>query len=77
MGEDRASPILDADFEPVAEQRHNQRRRTERRTPRSRLTTLFAATLIAHIVEPDSRPRGRYTPKSSEPQRGAKLNLRA
>ncbi|MBC7769659.1 MAG: hypothetical protein H7124_12835 [Phycisphaerales bacterium] len=71
MSAARLTPVLDAEFADIGEQR-----RTDRRAPRLRLDTLFAATLVNHVTQGDVRRVGGYG--AAPPLRaGVVVNLRA
>lgn len=69
---------MDAEFVEVGEQRRTERRRRDRRAAGLRLDPLFAAVLLRHVSETQTRvaPRG-YERVSFRAEKGAKLNLRA
>jgi hypothetical protein len=68
--------VLDAEFEEVANQRRGDRRHgCDRRTPRMRLDTLFAATLLAHVAPLPQASVGGY--QIAAMRAGLSINLRA
>lgn len=76
MSAARLTPVLDAEFADIGEQRRTDRRSTDRRAPRLRLDTLFAATLVNHVTQGDVRRVGGYG--AAPPLRaGVVVNLRA
>lgn len=78
MSADRTAPVLDADYEEVGEQRRADRRSADRRALRHRLDPLFAATLVRHVVKPETVPSGRYATPAARPLRpGLVVNVRA
>lgn len=69
--------LVDADFEEIGEQRRSDRRSADRRAPRLKLDTAFAATLINQIAKPERVQRTSYI---SEPKRlrpGIAFDLKA
>ncbi len=68
--------ILDAEFVDIGEQRRGDRRQRDRRAPRARLDTLFAATLVNHITAPE-RPRCSGYAAAVELRPGVVVNVRA
>ena len=77
MSAARLDPVLDADFEEVGDQRRADRRRDDRRAQRQRLETLFAATLVNHVLAPEKARSGAYTAPQSRLKPGIVLNLSA
>ncbi len=49
------------------DRRRVERRQGDRRAPRRALDTLFAATLIRHVLGPELLPPARYTPPAPPP----------
>jgi len=57
MSAARLQSVVDAEFQDLGEQRQGDRRTANRRAPRVKLDTMFAATLISHVTAPEA-PRG-------------------
>ncbi len=76
MGKPQTPPEVDADFAEVADQRRADRRHSDRRAPRQRLDTLFAALLINQVeMIPAFAPARAYAPSPTMP-RGRRVNVR-
>lgn len=67
--------VVDADFIEIGDQRQSERRNAQRRAPRMKLDTLFAATLVNHVA-PGARC-GRYADTPRGPRAGIAFDLRA
>jgi hypothetical protein len=78
MSDEPTGPVLEADYAVVGEQRQADRRGKDRRAPRHRLDPLFAATLVRHVVRPETPAPGRYPQPLTRPIRqGLVVNVRA
>ena len=69
MSAARLQPLVDAEFQDLGEQRQGDRRAANRRAPRAKLDTMFAATLVNHVIAPETPRAGAYA--------GPMLSLRA
>lgn len=77
MSAARLNPVVDADFEEVGDQRRADRRRDDRRTQRQRLETLFAATLVNHVLAPEKVHNGAYAAPQGRLKPGIMVNVSA
>lgn len=77
MSAARLNPVVDADFEEVGDQRRADRRRDDRRTQRQRLETLFAATLVNHVLAPEKARATAYAEAQSRLKPGIVVNVSA
>ena len=76
MSAARLAPVLDADFEEVGDQRRTDRRASDRRAPRMKLDSLFAATLVNQVAREELVETGRYTQPCRGPRAGIIVNVR-
>jgi len=53
--------VIDAEFADVGDQRRGDRRGRERRAPKRKFDTLFAATLVNHVATPEQPRLQGYT----------------
>jgi|CXWL01.1.fsa_nt_gi hypothetical protein len=74
MGDAPTPPELDTEFEHVADMRQGDRRHAQRRSPRAKLDTLFAVTLMAQI---EAAPVRHAAYPARRMRRGFYVNLRA
>lgn len=76
MSAARLSPVFDADFEEIGDQRRTDRRAGDRRALRLKLDPLFAATLVNHIAAGERVRATSYAPPVRR-LAGIAVNLRA
>jgi len=60
MSAARLLSVVDAEFQELGEQRQGDRRAANRRAPRAKLDTMFAATLINHVTAPEAPHANAY-----------------
>jgi hypothetical protein len=73
-----AGPIpleYEADFEEARERRRHDRRSGDRRAPRGALDPLFAATLVNHVVPPETTPTRGYDRAEPKLRAGVVVNV--
>lgn len=77
MSADRLThQAMDAEFLDIGDQRRGDRRGRERRAPRAKFDTLFAATLVNHVAAPEQPRLGGYS-AAEKLRAGVMVNLRA
>jgi hypothetical protein len=77
MSASRLTPVLDADFVEIGDQRRTDRRASDRRASRLQLDPLFAATLVNHVAKAEHAFGGRYAQPQARLRTGIAVNVRA